>query len=236
MALQARSISPDALRARERRLIRRVVALTLPMGLAALLALPNAGPVIRTYSVPASSMAPSVPTGSVAVVSRAAYGYSRFSFDGFELPITGRLPSWAPGRGDIIVFRLTKDAATHFIKRVIGLPGETVALVKGRVVINGRTVERSETERVINPTDPARKVLVPTYLERVPDGRSYRIVEADGDGGVLDNAGPFQVPAGHVFVLGDNRDNSSDSRMMGAVGFVPIEYVVGRVIFVVGGR
>lgn len=216
----------------EQRLIRRVFLLTAPLGLAALVLLPNLGPVVRTFSIPANSMAPNVPRGSYVVVSRLSYGYSRYSFDEFELPIAGRWPEGSPARGDVIVFRLAKDHTTPYIKRVVGLPGETVQMISGRLVINGTTVERGETIKLRNPDPDMPQDLVPTFIERLPGGTTHTIIETDGDKGFLDNTPVFKVPADHFFVMGDNRDNSQDSRVTWAVGFVAIDHIIGRVVLV----
>ena len=98
------------------------------------------GPVFRIFSNPSGSMLPTLPVGRFLVVSRASYGYSRYSFDSFELPISGRWPALSPQRGDIIVFRLPRDHNTQYVKRVVGLPGDRIQMIKGRLSINGTLV------------------------------------------------------------------------------------------------
>ena len=223
---------------RESRILRRVLLATLPLAFCVWLLLPNVGPIFRPYSIPASSMAPALPVGAYAVVSRAAYGYSRHSFDAFSLPIsTGRIFGSIPARGDIIVFRLPRSLDIHYIKRVIGLPGEEVALKGGVVFINGQEVPRRKVEdrSLKTGSPPSRKV--PAFEEILPNGRSYTVLEIEPNGR-LDNFGPTKVPEGHLFVLGDNRDNSNDSRIQDGtfgVGPVPVELIVGKVVWTWGG-
>lgn len=187
---------------------------------------PGAGFVIKVYSIASSSMAPTLRVGHYAVVSRLAYGYSRYSLDWVRLPIAGRFPMITPKRGDVVVFKLPRDGQTDYIKRIIGLPGDTVQLIKGRLYINGKMIDREQMP-------PFMHIPFPTYRESFGPGESHVIVEADYDHGFYDDTPLFTVPKGAYFVLGDNRDNSTDSRAAadaGGVGFVPLENVTGRVI------
>jgi signal peptidase I len=222
-------------RRQERRVLMLAMLTGFPLFLFALAVVPNIGPVFRTFYIPATSMAPNVPKGSYIVVSRAAYGYSRYSFDHVVLPTSGRWLQTEPHRGDVVVFRLPRDHNTIYVKRVLGLPGDRVQMVAGRLVINGTTVERQAAGLMRDPTTEGAKAKeVPTYIERLPEGVSYRIIEAAGDTGYYDNTPIQVVPADNLFVLGDNRDNSTDSRIPSVVGFVPVELVIGRVIYVFG--
>jgi len=225
----------DALRHADRGALLLATSFGFLLFLIAVVALPGLGPVLRIYSHPSASMLPNLSVGSYSLVSRASYGYSRYSFDAFELPIDGRWPALMPSRGDVVAFRLPRDHATHYIKRVVGLPGDRVQMIRGRLSLNGEPVAM---EPVGGAGTAAERSPLRTYTERLPSGVSYRIVKADGSNGPSDSTPEFAVPAGNLFVLGDNRDNSTDSRHQSSnygVGFVPIELVVGRVIATWGG-
>jgi signal peptidase I len=178
-------------------------------------------------------MIPTLPVGSYAVVSRAAYGYSRYSFDLVRLPIETRFPLIGPQRGDVVVFKLPRDGRTDYIKRIVGLPGDKVQMLNGRLVINGQVIEREPVAKVTTEDFYGKPAEVPAYRESLRDGESHTIIEIQGDTGFLDNTKLFEVPPGQYFMMGDNRDNSNDSRVppdQSGVGFVPIENIVGRVV------
>ncbi len=183
--------------------------------------------VVRTFAyepfnIPSKSMVPTLLVGDYLFVSKLSYGYSRFSLP-FGLPLfDGRIFAAEPERGDVIVFKLPSDDKTDYIKRLVGLPGDTVQVVAGVLHINGEPVERRRIEDYVDP-DSGRSYL--QYLETLPNGTSHRILE-ESDHGALDNTPPYRVPDGHYFMMGDNRDNSLDSRA--SVGFVPAENLIGR--------
>lgn len=189
--------------------------------------------VVRTvayepFNIPSASMVPTLLIGDYLFVSKFSYGYSRYSLP-FGLPLfEGRIFEKEPERGDVIVFKKPADNATDYIKRVVGLPGDKIQMRAGRLYINGEMVPRKPIEPYVDPEGTIPRA-VPQYVETLPGGVEHRIIEILGDEGPLDNTPVFEVPADHYFMMGDDRDNSSDSRdPTGGVGFVPKENLVGR--------
>ncbi len=189
--------------------------------------------VIRTvlfqpFNIPSGSLIPTLLVGDYLFVSKYSYGYSRYSLP-FGPPVfSGRILSSEPQRGDIAVFKLPRDNETDYIKRVIGLPGDRIQMLDGRLHINGEAVAR-EAAGTYRSDDPfGRSMEAPRYLETLPNGVSYHIIERDGDRGFWDNTELYVVPENQYFMMGDNRDNSTDSRDLSSVGFVPYENFVGR--------
>ncbi len=185
------------------------------------------------FNIPSGSMVPTLLIGDYLFVSKFSYGYSRYSLP-LGLPlIAGRIFFTPPQRGDVAVFKWPKDNSTDYIKRVIGLPGDRIQMKEGRLYINSTMVKRERIEDYVDPDLPPevnRPVL--QYIETLPNGRRHRILESRGDNGDLDNTKEFLVPPDHYFMMGDNRDNSSDSRdPRGDVGYVPVENLVGRAEF-----
>lgn len=183
------------------------------------------------YHIPSESMLPTLAVGDRILVSKFSYGYSRHSVPfsiGPEFDTsTGRIFAKLPERGDLVVFKHPHSGET-LIKRAVALPGDTVEIVDGRLILNGEV-----TPRVLEETFRYREhrggvATVGRFMEVLPEGRAHKIYER-GDHYAGDNFGPVIVPENNVFVMGDNRDNSLDSRFADpGVGFLPAEYLVGR--------
>lgn len=173
------------------------------------------------FNIPSGSMMPTLLEGDYLFVSKYSYGYSRYSFlFGFP-PFKGRIWESPVERGDVAVFRKPPENEQDYIKRIVGLPGDRVQVLDGILHINGVAVER---EKIGDFTDQYG-LAVTQYIETLPGGRRHFILESHGDKGNLDNTEEFMVPEGHYFGMGDNRDNSSDSRVF---RFIPAENMVGR--------
>jgi signal peptidase I len=187
--------------------------------------------LLQPFTIPSGSMIPTLLVGDYLLVNKFAYGYSRYS-----LPIynpewfQGRLFGSEPKRGDVIVFRLPRDPSTDYIKRLVGLPGDQIQVIDGVLNINGKPVPRVPNG-TYNSDDPeARGSDVPVYRETLDSGATYDTLDLNpySDG---DNTQVFTVPPKHYFFMGDNRDNSLDSRF--TVGYVPEENLVGRASFII---
>ncbi|GGC74191.1 signal peptidase I [Chelatococcus reniformis] len=189
--------------------------------------------VVRTllfqpFNIPSGSLIPTLLIGDYLFVSKYAYGYSKHSIP-FSPPLfNGRIFASPPKRGDIAVFKLPKDNSTDYIKRVIGLPGDRIQVREGLLYINDKPVKRERIQDYQTNDSWGRQVQVPQYMETLPNGVSHVVIERDGDKGYWDNTYVYQVPANHYFMMGDNRDNSTDSRDEASVGYVPFENFVGR--------
>jgi signal peptidase I len=184
--------------------------------------------LFEPFNIPSGSMIPTLLVGDYLFVSKYSYGYSKHSFPFSAAPFDGRILESQPERGDVLVFKLPSDQKTDYIKRVIGLPGDTVRMQDGRLFINGDLVERERISEY-EYRDRYGSILRPVlYLEKLPGGKEHFILE-EGDNRRLDNTPEFKVPAYHYFMMGDNRDNSVDSRAN--VGYVPADNFVGRAEF-----
>ena len=188
--------------------------------------------VVRTvayepFNIPSGSMIPTLLVGDYLFVSKYSYGYSRYSLP-LGLPlIPGRVMFTEPERGDVAVFKLPSDNKTDYIKRIIGLPGDRIRVRRGILHINGRPVERRRIADFVETNEYGRVQPITRYEETLPGGRKHEILEMT-DNGPLDNTDLYIVPEGHYFAMGDNRDNSQDSRVRTEVGFIPKQNLVGR--------
>ena len=205
--------------------------------------------VFAPFSIPSGSMLPTLFIGDYLAVAKWPYGFSRHSFPFGFPPFRGRILSHLPDRGDVVVFVPPADEREDYVKRVIGLPGDTVEVRDGTVILNGKPVRRDDPEPLpvpISANSPCRTVagatpdiqsegakrtcVYRTYRETLPSGGSYRVID-QVDNPIADAMSPVKVPAGHLFLMGDNRDDSLDSRFSvaeGGIGMVPVENLVGR--------
>ena len=185
--------------------------------------------LFQPFTIPSASMEPTLFQGDYIIVSKFAYGYSRHSLP-FSPPLfPGRLLARQPQRGDVVVFKLPRDTHIDYIKRLIGLPGDRIQLRGGVIYLNGKPVPREELTPATELTPFGFPRQVERFKETMPNGKSYVTYSYSSDSDV-DNTGVYVVPAGHYFMMGDNRDNSQDSRFPEAVGvgYVPFEDLVGK--------
>jgi signal peptidase I len=207
--------------------------------------------IVAAFSIPTGSMIPTLYMGDYLFVAKWPYGYSRFSFP-FTFPsFDGRILTKLPKRGDVAVFR-PPGGEIEFIKRVIGLPGDTIEVRGGMLILNGRPLPRQSVRPFampISPNSPCKVVppaspmvtrpgdgrtycLYPAYRETLPGGPSYTVLD-QVENPRADDFPAMKVPAGHIFLMGDNRDDSLDSRFTtaeGGIGLVPVENLVGRAL------
>jgi len=183
----------------------------------------------QPFTIPSASMEPNLYQGDYIIVSKFSYGYSRHSIPLSPPIFHGRIFERVPHRGDICVFKLPSDGHTDYIKRVIGLPGDRIQMKQGLLYVNGEQIQRDPMSPVDTDTGYGIRQ-VARFQERLKDGKTYDTQDFGPDGD-LDNTDVYVVPQGYYFMMGDNRDNSSDSRVppaAGGVGYVPAENLVGK--------
>ncbi|SFT97541.1 signal peptidase I [Mesorhizobium sp. YR577] len=186
--------------------------------------------VIRTFlfqpfSIPSGSMRPTLLEGDYLFVTKWSYGFSRYSLPFGPDLFSGRIWGGDPARGDVVVFKFPPNPSLDYIKRVIGLPGDKVQMKDGQLFINGTAVPREKVGEINNPDITEVNRPVDVYRETLPNGVSYDTLDLTPNS-IGDNTREFVVPEGHFFMMGDNRDNSTDSRFN--VGYVPAENLVGK--------
>ena len=185
----------------------------------------------KPYKIPSESMLNNLMVGDYILVSKVSYGYSKHSLP-FSVPlIEGRLFASDVERGDVVVFRLPRDFSTYYIKRIIGLPGDKLQTIEGKLYLNDEKLETHRLEDYVRVNELGSEERFKRYSEVLPSGRSHKILDIGTfEGSIADNSNVYTVPEGHYFALGDNRDNSLDSRWPShvGVGFIPKENVVGQ--------
>jgi signal peptidase I len=197
--------------------------------------------LFQPFNIPSGSMKPTLQVGDFLFVSKPTYGYSRASlvYPLTRIDVKGRIFAHGPARGDIVVFKVPRDGNKDYIKRVVGLPGDEISVLGGVVHINGAPIKKESLGVQLAECDQGPPRPVAAWRETMPEGASYTVYECEGDDGAYDNVGPYRVPLGHYFMMGDNRDRSQDSRVGGVVGYVPLDDIVGRaerIFFSVDGQ
>ena len=212
--------------------------------------------LISPFNIPSESMQPRLLIGDYLLVSKWPYGYSRYSFPFHPKLFEGRIPAGLPERGDVVVFASPRNPKEDWIKRVIGLPGDTVQMRGGVVYLNGRAIPKRRIDDLVIPVtanmlaatregrelspcfrpdfevtgdDGGRFCRYPRYRETLPNGKSYDVLDLIETS--ADNTGVYIVPEDHLFVMGDNRDRSADSRIApenGGVGALPVDHLIGK--------
>ncbi len=183
--------------------------------------------LFQPFNIPSGSMIPTLLIGDYLFVSKFSYGYSKHSFPWSPPLFDGRIFSSEPERGDVVVFKLPKDNETDYIKRLVGLPGDKLQVVGGVLQINGQPVQRKRIKDFVLNEGTGAEQAVTQYEETLPNGVKYTTLDIR-ENDSWDDTRLYTVPEGHYFMMGDNRDNSTDSRVLSEVGYVPRENLVGH--------
>ncbi|MBH88038.1 MAG: signal peptidase I [Pelagibacterales bacterium] len=179
------------------------------------------------FSIPSGSMKPTLLEGDYLFVSKYSYGYSRHSFPMSFPNFKGRIFGKYPERGDVAVFKFTKNTKIDYIKRIVGLPGDKIQIKNGLLFINEKELERESLGLWSAKNVNNIMYTYDKYSEKISETVNYEILDASPNG-MLDNTDVYTVPEGHFFALGDNRDQSSDSRILSQLGFIPFKNLVGK--------
>lgn len=185
---------------------------------------------LEPFNIPSGSLLPTLQIGDYLFVEKYSYGYSRYSFPFGIVQFDGRVMEDMPARGDIAVFRQPKKPSVDYIKRIVGLPGDKIQVKGGILHINDEPAQRDVVD-IEDVSDGIRSILYKRYIETMPGGLQHYIYEIS-DAETYDNTPVYEVPEGHYFAMGDNRDGSLDSRAQMDVGFIPAENLVGRAWFI----
>ena len=190
--------------------------------------------IVEPFKIPSGSMKPNLLVGDFLFVSKWDYGYSRYSFP-FGLPLfDGKLLEKSPKRGDIIVFKLPTKESINYVKRLVAMPGETIKISEGMIYVKkkGANEFRMYSQKLLEPFFDDQYNADIMRLQENNTNRNYEVLNLSNNS-MLDNTNEFYVPNDHYFFMGDNRDNSSDSRdIRNTVGFVPKENIIGKVRFI----
>ena len=186
--------------------------------------------IFQPFNIPSGSMKPNLLVGDFLFVSKPAYGYSKASlvWPFTRLDVDGRFLGNEPVRGDVLVFKNRKDGNKDYIKRLVGMPGDQIQMKGGVLHINGVAVQKEFAGYALASCDRMPATKVAQFRETLPNGVSYIVQECHGDQGYNDNTPVYKVPAGRYFLMGDNRDQSQDSRVVSEVGYIAYDDIVGR--------